>query len=258
MDESAGLRRLRLSANRESGVSSTMIRPATIAAPILLLVILLTGCERSHQNNAPSALFVADEGLGALGTPSDPNAAGASQGIQDTADGREPAVLFVVFAATPEDVVDRMLKMAEVTKDDVVYDLGCGDGRIVVTAAKKYGCRAVGYDLDRLRVREARINVLKNKVAHLVRIEQKDILKVDLRPATVVTLYLGNELNARLVPQLRQLKPGARIVSHEFGLGNIPPDRTVEMTSRTDARTHKLYLWVCPLAPGAEQSNGPG
>lgn len=250
MGESVGgLCRPLLSANRESGVPSMMIRPATIAAPILLLAILLTGCERSYQDEAPSAFFVADEGLDAPVTPSDPNAAGAAQGSRGAAGGREPAVLFVAFAATPADVVDRMLKMAEVTKDDVVYDLGCGDGRIVVAAAKEYGCRAVGYDLDRLRVREARINVLRNKVAHLVTIKQRDVLKADLRQATVVTLYLGTELNARLVPQLRQLRPGARVVSHEFGLGDLPPDKTVEMDSRLDDLKHKIHLWTCPLPP---------
>jgi len=223
-----------------------MMRTATAVITILPFVILLIGCERNHQENASSLFLVADEDANAPTTQANPDSARPPQIAQ------EPAVLFVAFVVTPDDVVEKMLEMAEVTKDDVVYDLGCGDGRIVVAAAKKYGCRAVGYDLDHLRVREARINVLENKVAHLVRIEQKDILKADLQEATVVTLYLGSELNERLIPQLRRLRPGARIVSHDFGLGDIPPDKTLEMGSRFDDRRHKIYLWTCPLPPQSD------
>jgi SAM-dependent methyltransferase len=158
-----------------------------------------------------------------------------------------PAVIFVEFVATPNDVVDQMLKLAQVGPGDVVYDLGCGDGRIVVAAAKKYGCRAVGFELDRLRVREARENTARAGVAERVTIELKDALTVDLRPATVVTLYLGPELNARLIPQLQQLAPGSRIVSHDFGIEGFPPDETVRMTSRETNRDHLIYLWNGPL-----------
>jgi ribosomal protein L11 methylase PrmA len=140
-----------------------------------------------------------------------------------------------------------MLKMANVTKDEVVYDLGCGDGRILVTAAKRYGCRAYGCDIDRLRVQEARENAQENGVAHLVTVERKDILEVDLQEATVVALYLSPDLIARLVPQLEGLRPGARIVSHDFPLPHIPPDRTAKVTSRADRREHTLYLWSAPL-----------
>ena len=164
------------------------------------------------------------------------------------ADGGSPAVLFVEFVATPQDVVERMLEVAGVTKDDVVCDLGCGDGRIVVTAARRYGCRAVGYDLDPLRIQEARKNAAEHGVAHLVTIEQKDVLKADLRDASVVTLYLGPELNARLIPALQKLRPGSRIVSHQFAIGDLPPAKTVEMTSRDDGRKHTIYLWTGPLA----------
>lgn len=162
--------------------------------------------------------------------------------------GRDrPAVIFVEFVTTPNDVVDRMLELARVGPEDVVYDLGCGDGRIVIAAAKKYGCRAVGFELDRLRVREARENALKNGVADRVSIELRDALTADLRPATVVTLYLGTELNARLVPQFRQLSPGSRIVSHDFGIEGFPPDKTLRMTSREDNREHLIHLWNCPI-----------
>jgi hypothetical protein len=121
-----------------------------------------------------------------------------------------------------------------------------------VAAARKYGCRAVGYDLDSLRVLEARINVEKNRVSHLVTIEQKDVLKLDLQPATVITLYLSSELNARLIPALRKLRPGARIVSHDVPIGDIPPEKTIKMTSRADNREHTLSLWTCPLPPPAD------
>src|SRR5438445_5763984 len=114
-------------------------------------------------------------------------------------DKKEPDVIYV---PTPQAVVDKMLQMAEVKKGDVVYDLGCGDGRIVVTAAKKYGCKAVGFDIDPDRVKEARENVRKAGVGDLVTIKQEDIFKQDLSKASVVTLYLLPELNVRLIPQL--------------------------------------------------------
>jgi precorrin-6B methylase 2 len=175
-----------------------------------------------------------------------PTAAGAAA-VAD-----RPAVVFIEFVPTPQDIVERMLEAARLTKDDVVCDLGCGDGRIVVTAARRYGCRAVGYDLDGLRVREARENAAKHGVADLVTIERRDVLKADLRAFTVVTLYLGPALNSMLIPQLRQLPPGARIVSHEFPLGDLPPGKVIRMTSRADGREHTLYLWTCPLPPAKQ------
>ena len=180
--------------------------------------------------------------------PKSATAVAPVEGAKTTHQGT-PAVLFVEFVATPQDVVERMLDAAGVTKDDVVCDLGCGDGRIVVTAAQRYGCRAIGYDLDLLRVREARQNAAEHGVAHLVTVEQKDVLKVDLGDVSVITLYMGTELNARLIPQLRKLRPGARIVSHEFAIGDLRPDRVIRMTSRSDNRQHTIYLWTCPLRP---------
>lgn len=162
-----------------------------------------------------------------------------------------PPLVFVEFVRTPQDVTDQMLKMARVTQNDVVCDLGCGDGRIIITAAKRYGCRAIGYDLDRLRVQEARENARREGVSHLVAVEQRDVLTVDLEGVTVVTIYMGTEINARLIPQLSRLPAGARIVSHNFGLGDLRPDEAVEMVSREDDRKHRLYLWQCPLADTA-------
>jgi len=176
-----------------------------------------------------------------------PNTMSAAPQRQEDALGVPPALVFVEFVRTPQDVTDRMLKMVRVAKDDVVCDLGCGDGRIVITAAKRYGCRAIGYDLDRLRVEEARENARRQGVSHLVTIEQKDVLSVDLEGVSVVTIYMGEELNAQLIPQLSRLKAGARIVSHNFGIGDIPPDKSVTMTSRYDDYSHRIHLWRCPL-----------
>ncbi|MFB0524793.1 MAG: cyclopropane-fatty-acyl-phospholipid synthase family protein [Phycisphaerae bacterium] len=157
---------------------------------------------------------------------------------------REPDVVFV---PTPQDVVEKMLELVKVTKDDLVYDLGCGDGRIVVTAAKNYGCKAVGYDIDPERIKESLENVEKNNVGNLVRIEQKDIFTLDLSKANVITLYLLPELNVRLIPQLEKLKPGSRIVSHDFRMKGVKPDEVIKVTSIEDNREHKVYLWTAPL-----------
>jgi len=157
---------------------------------------------------------------------------------------REPDVVFV---PTPHDVVDKMLELANVTKDDLVYDLGCGDGRIVVAAAKNYGCKAVGYDIDPERIKESLENVEKNNVGHLVTIKQKDIFTLDLSDANVITLYLLPELNVKLIPQLEKLKPGSRIVSHDFRMRGVTPDKVITVNSVEDQREHKVYLWTAPL-----------
>jgi len=155
-----------------------------------------------------------------------------------------------VYIPTPHDVVAKMLELADVGKDDVVYDLGCGDGRIVVAAAKKYGCRAVGFDIDPARVEESRRNAVKGNVQDLVRIEQKDIFEVDLSGASVVALYLGPKFNTRLLPQLEKLKPGSRIVSHQFGVRGVKPDKIIRIRSEEDPHTHVIYLWKTPLRTG--------
>jgi SAM-dependent methyltransferase len=157
---------------------------------------------------------------------------------------REPDVIYV---PTPDDVVDMMLHLARVKRDDILYDLGCGDGRIVVAAAKKYGCRAFGYDIDPERVEESLENVRENRVRRLVRIEEKDIFMLDLRPATVITLYLLPGLNVRLIPQLEELRPGCRIVSHDFDMQGVKPDAVLEMESEEDGAEHTVYLWTTPL-----------
>jgi len=168
----------------------------------------------------------------------------AEEVIKEVKGIREPDVVFV---PTPQDVVDKMLELVKVTKEDLVYDLGCGDGRIVVTAAKKYGCKAKGYDIDPKRVRESLENVRDNGVEDLVTIEQKDIFTLDLSKANVVTLYLLPELNVKLIPQLEKLKDGSRIVSHDFAMEGVKPDKVVTLTSKEDEYEHTVYLWTVPL-----------
>jgi ribosomal protein L11 methylase PrmA len=124
--------------------------------------------------------------------------------------------------------VDKMLELAEVKKSDVVYDLGCGDGRIPVTAAKKYGCKSWGFDVDPERIKDSLANVKKNGVEDLVTIEKKDIFTLDLSKANVITLYLLPSLNVKLIPQLEKLKDGSRIVSHDFDMRGVKPKK-VEM-----------------------------
>jgi SAM-dependent methyltransferase len=148
------------------------------------------------------------------------------------------------YVPSPPDVVDRMLTLAQVTKNDVVYDLGCGDGRIPIAAARKYGARGVGLDIDPRRIEESRANAKIAGVEHLVEFRVEDVMTADVSPATVVTLYLLSSSNAKLRPTLqKQLRPGARIVSHAFSMGaEWPADKIDQFTTvRGDEIT--LYLW---------------
>jgi precorrin-6B methylase 2 len=153
----------------------------------------------------------------------------------------------VVYVPTPNDVVSKMLKLAKVKKGDVVYDLGCGDGRIVVTAARKFGCKGIGFDINSKRIQESLANVKKYKVGKLVKIQNKNIFKVDLSKASVITMYLLPELNLKLVPQLNKMKPGSRVVTHEYSIEGYEPDQTIEFKSREDNAEHTVYLWTVPL-----------
>jgi SAM-dependent methyltransferase len=187
--------------------------------------------------------------------------------LLDAALAAEPAVaeipnpnrkLDVWYVPTTVEVVDRMLDAANVGPLDLVYDLGCGDGRIVIAAAKKYGARGVGVDLDPARIREARANAKKAGVEQLVTFKVADLFKTDLKEATVVTLYLLPELNRRLKPKLfAELKPGARVVSHDWDMGrDWPPDDYIKLG------TDGIYVWKMP--PYAErptpspEGRGPG
>ena len=147
------------------------------------------------------------------------------------------------FVPTPQLVVDRMLRLAEVTADDVVYDLGCGDGRIVIAAAKQYGARGVGIDIDPDLIAEARAGARQEGVDHLVTFLDQDLFESDVSDATVVMLYLLPALNLRLRPILmRQLGPGARVVSHNFDMEDWAPD-TVDTFDDATGFTRNLFLW---------------
>ena len=149
------------------------------------------------------------------------------------------------YAPTPPDVVDRMLALAAVSAGDVLIDLGCGDGRIAIRAARKFGVRASGVDIDARRIDESRVNAKAAGVEHLTEFRVEDALKTDVSQATVVTLFIGSDGNAKLRPVLqRQLKPGARIVSHAFSMGpEWPPDKVDQFTS-ANGDTVTLYLWT--------------
>jgi precorrin-6B methylase 2 len=153
----------------------------------------------------------------------------------------------VPFVTTPTEVVDAMLELAEVKKDDLVYDLGCGDGRIVIAAAQKHGCRAIGFDIDPARVSESRANVDAAGVAHLVTIRRADIFDLDLSEANVVTMFLTRAVNAQLLPQLERLRPGTRIVSHMFSIPGIKPKKVMNVFAAVDQMEHRVYLWTVPL-----------
>jgi SAM-dependent methyltransferase len=157
---------------------------------------------------------------------------------QDAKPLHEPDVIYV---PTPEVVVDAMLKLANVHSGDVIYDLGCGDGRMVVRAAKQYGVRGVGIDINPERIEEAQQNAKENGVANLVTFRNEDLFEADIKEASVVTLYLLTSLNLKLRPKLwKDLRPGTRIVSHAFDMGDWAPERKMEVEGRI------IYLWTVP------------
>jgi Methyltransferase domain len=146
-----------------------------------------------------------------------------------------------LYLPTPQRVVDAMLRLANVGPGDVLYDLGSGDGRIPVTAARRFGIRAVGIELDARKIAEARCNAQDSGVGQRVEFRQADVFEADFREASVVTLFLFPEMNLRLRPRLRaELAPGTRIVSHRFDLGDWPPDRRAEVDG------HAIFLWIVP------------
>ena len=147
----------------------------------------------------------------------------------------------VIFVPTPQDVVDDMLRLANVQKGDVLYDLGSGDGRIAITAARRYGIRATGIDIDPVRIREAGENAKRAGVSHLVEFRNENLFTADFKDATVITLYLLPDLNVKLRPKLwNELRPGTRIVSHQFEMGAWKPEKTLESNGRT------IYFWTVP------------
>ncbi len=151
----------------------------------------------------------------------------------------------VPYVPTPYEVVNEMLKMANVGKNDVLYDLGCGDGRIVITAVKETGCRGVGIDIDPLRIEESENNAAKAGVMDRVEFSQQDLFEADFSKATVVTLYLLQTVNLELRPKiLCVLKPGTRVVSHDFSMKEWKADKFTEV--KLERRTHSVYFWIVP------------
>lgn len=172
-------------------------------------------------------------------TPTEPEAQTTQLESGTQAPLREPDVIYV---PTPPEVVAQMLALAKVTKEDVLYDLGSGDGRIPITAAQKFGTRGVGIDINPTRIQEANANAQQADVTDLVEFRNQDLFETDFREATVVTLYLLPSLNVKLRPKLlRELKPGTRIVSHDFDMGDWKPERVVQTP---DGST--VYYWVVP------------
>src|SRR5437870_4896931 len=155
----------------------------------------------------------------------------------------------VPYVPTTDEAVQVMLKLADVKKTDVIYDLGCGDGRIVIAAAKAYGARGVGIDINPVRVKEARENARKAGVENLVRFEENDLFKADIHEASVVTLFLLSSVNPKLRPNLLEdLKPGTRVVSNTFDMGDWKPEKEV-IVPGSDANAYlsrKLFLWTIP------------
>lgn len=169
--------------------------------------------------------------------------AGRPAYAQDPADYRGRG-LDAPYLPTPQSVVDDLLALARVDGNDVLYDLGCGDGRIVITAAQKFGTRGIGIDIDRVRIDEANENARRAGVTDRVRFKQEDIFECDFREATVVALYLLPEVNLRLRPILLQkLRPGSRVVSHDFHMGDWKPDRTLRARDSSN-----MYYWRIPEA----------
>jgi Methyltransferase domain len=202
----------------------------------MLLVVVLTamlGCASKSVTAAPPATAKP------AATAAGPAAAAPQAQAPATPTApplREPDVIFV---PTPQAVVDAMLKIADVTAKDVVYDLGSGDGRIPITAAQKFGATGVGIDINPVRIKEANENLAKAGVGNKVKFLNQDLFETDLSPATVITLYLLPSLNVKLMPKLKQLKPGTRIVSHSFDMGSEwPPERT------QDVNGSMIYMWT--------------
>jgi SAM-dependent methyltransferase len=190
--------------------------------------------------------------LGCVSTPNVVEVESVDEDVVEFSDGEvwtldDPSGphLTVPYVPTPANVVEQMLKVANVKRGETLYDLGCGDGRIVVTAAKKFGAKGVGVDLDPARIKDSEENIKKNRVEKLVTVRQGDVLDVDVSSADVVTLYLLPSVNLELRETLiRDLKPGARVVSHDFNMGDWQPDQQIEVESEESQRSHTIYLWT--------------
>ena len=156
----------------------------------------------------------------------------------------------VRYVPTPVEVMDKMLEVARITNKDVVYDLGCGDGRIVCAAARRYKCKATGFDIDPARIKDSEANKAREDeaVRKLITFQKRDIFELDLREATVVMLYLRPHLNVKLIPQLQKLRPGARVVSHNWDMKGVTPDSGCPIyVEKKDGFERAVYRWTTPL-----------
>jgi SAM-dependent methyltransferase len=197
-------------------------RPSLVCALLVAGILPLTGCAQDPDTS--------DQEPPQIQTPSPQTTVGDTTVEAD-----------VPYVATPQETVSAMLRLANVTKDDTVYDLGSGDGRIPITAAQRYGARSVGIEIKPSLVQRARKNAKLSGVSDKVEFRQQDIFKADFRDATVVTMYLFPEVNIKLRPMLfEQLEPGDRVVSHSFDMDAWDPDSTVRVNNDV------LYLWTIP------------
>jgi hypothetical protein len=211
-------------------------------SPLLLAfsILLFAGCARTATEQPASAQASQPRATATGNANSNANASNANATLSNanTKPLREPDVIYV---PTPQEVVDEMLRMAEVKEGDVLYDLGSGDGRIPITAAKRFKIRAVGIEINPVRIEEANRNAAENKVTDLVEFRNADLFESDFSEATVVTLYLLETLNVKLRPKLlKELKPGTRIVSHAFRMGDWEPEKTAEVGGSM------IYMWRVP------------
>jgi tRNA G37 N-methylase Trm5 len=152
-----------------------------------------------------------------------------------------------VYVPTPHDIVEKMLEMAKVRKDDVIYDLGCGDGRIVVQAAKKRGCRGIGFEIVPELAKKARDSAKENGVSDLVTIKEEDLFEADMSEATVLPMYLLPSMLEKLQPKVEKLKPGTRIISHDYRFKNVKPKKVETLVSKETGAEHILILYVLPF-----------
>ena len=160
------------------------------------------------------------------------------------------------FIVTPDHVVEKMVESAGLNEGDLVYDLGCGDGRIVITAALKSGCEGVGFDIDPVRVAEARENARLHGVEDRVQFVEQDVFTVDLSKADVAMMYLLPWMLSQLLPQFEQMKPGCRIVSHDYWIHGVEPDEVIELTRDSNYNYATIYVYVTPLKMSPDMERG--
>jgi SAM-dependent methyltransferase len=218
----------------------------SLVTTVSLGSFMLSGCSSSPTTNTqtqePAANTPAQQP--AANTPAQQPAAN-TQTETPTLNAQTPKrAPDVVYVPTPEAVVEKMLELGKVTKNDVLYDLGSGDGRIVVTAAQKFGTQGTGIEIRPDLIKEANSNAQQAGVTDRVKFLEQDLFQTDLSKATVITLYLLPDLNLKLRPTLLKLKPGTRIVSHDFNMGDWKPDQVVEV--KGPSRSHTVYLWTVP------------